>query len=344
MDKNVQKAIAKYLIESHNAMLKNYNLTDKEIKQLLLKIDFKDINMSELSATGGIIKGSNLDRVVKSIQSDFRIGLRDIIEKSMYKSWSLSHNLYDIMVNAAYTNLSKEAIKALIPKRKPIAHRQLFKDRHLSKRIWELSEDYKKNIKDALRVGHANGESADKVARRVMRYSKSAQERIKDIDKLGDSEVAKILARRKTNKKGSLGTVFKDAKRLAGNERNILFREAENQNMQSPYVLGFTIGLSNAHPRVDICDYVMGDYPVWFKWNGWHPNCLCHRTFILASQEEIKAYYKAKREGKTYEFKGKITDVPANFKAYMSSHFKQMNSWKSKPYFLIDNNVSKLLE
>ena len=62
------------------------------------------------------------------------------------------------------------------------------------------------------------------------------------------------------------------------------------------------------------------------------------------SMEDQRAYQKAIRQGKKPKIKGLIEDVPEGFKQYMSEHYEQMNSWKSKPYFMIDNDIPSLIK
>ena len=337
---SVNKAMDKYLKLSQEIMLKNYGMTDGQIKRVLLNIDFKDLDLSQLNYKGEVIKGSPLDKLIALIQDQFKVQLKSVIEKGVYQSWIGANQLFEGMLKFAYRNPPEYYAK--ISNFNKLKNRQLFKGRTLSGRIWTLSNDYKRNIKDALQIGYYNGDSAVDVAKRVMRYSLSAEAKSLDIEKLTDKEVVKALKGIKPNVKGSLGSVFKDAKRLAGNERNIAFREAENSNMDSYYVLGFRINLSGSHPRRDICDYAEGDYPKTFKWNGWHPNCLCNRTYILMSVEQMKAHQEALRRGESPQVK-MITEIPKQFKLYLQQHYAQMNSWKSKPYFMVDNDIAKLI-
>lgn len=330
MNKKLKKALEEYFKKSHNEVMRNYGYSGEDIKRLMLEIDLSKFDNSSFTLDGNILKGSPLWFAVQNSQKQFQIGLRNIVRRSMFESWKKGNILADEMLKKAYDNFPKDELKHNPKSWKALENRQLFKGRTLSGRIWTLSNDYKREITETLRVGHFNGESADKVAKRLVKYINKPEQREVDLKKLGKESDVK-------------GSVFKKAKSLAGNERNIAFREAENDRMQAEYVLGFKINLSNAHPRVDICDFVNGDYPVWFKWNGWHPNCLCFRTYILPSQEELNEYFKARREKKEYIFKNRIKDVPPNFKSYMRKHFSQMNAWKSKPYFMVDNDISKLI-
>jgi len=54
--------------------------------------------------------------------------------------------------------------------------------------------------------------------------------------------------------------------------------------------------------------------------------------------------YETIKQGKKPKIKGLIEDAPTGFKEYMSEHYARMNSWKSKPYFMIDNDIPSLIK
>ena len=346
MDKqkdSVKKAVKEYLKEAHNRMLKSYHAKHTDIERAILNVDFNNF----LKGNGKLVDDKRVNEILKIEQKRFQEDVYKIIQKDMRESWVQGNRMFDNMIQTAYItnkNRTPDLFKWDMKSWERLKNRQLFSGRTLSGRIWTLSNAYKREILDVLQIGVLNGDSAADLSRRLARYSLYANDKLADINNLTDKEVRDAVARRNTSKKGSMGTVLKDAKRLAGNESNIAFRESENSRMQSYFVLGFKINLSNAHPREDICDYVNGDYPKWFKWNGWHISCLCYRTFILMSLEDQRAYQKAIRQGKKPKIKGLIEDVPAGFKQYMSEHYEQMNSWKSKPYFMIDNDIPSLIK
>ena len=344
----VNKAIREYLRKSHNRMLKQYNLKHDDIRRLVVNIDFNNLDLSSITVDGKVPRGSYLDKQLSNIQKDFQAGLKKIIEKSMWEAWEGANLQNDALFMKAYNIVESDnstLFKRDLSQWNELKNRQLFEGRTLSGRIWKLSNDYKREIKTALRIGFLNGDSAIEIAKKFHRYSLFANEKYLDIDKIPDEQIRREVARQATRRKGSLGTVFKDAKRLAGNETNITYREAEQRRWKNAthHVLGYEIKLSNAHKVIDICDFVNGRYPLWFKWNGWHPNCLCYRVPILIPYDDYINNVKRQREGKKPIIKGVIKDVPNNFKIYMRGKYEQMSNWKSKPYFMEDNDVGKIL-
>lgn len=348
MKENIRKAIEQYLRYSHNRMLTQYHMRHKDIERLILNVDFRELFEAAKATQGKLVQGSAYDRALSDIQDHFKEGLKEIIVNSMLEGFTTSNRINNELIMRAYNlkeNVAPELFKLDTQKWNTLKNRQLFKGRTLSGRIWTLSNDYKRDIQDALQIGLSNGDSAVEIAKRLERYSLYANEKLIDIDKLTDVEVRKAVARRSTSKRGSMGTVFKDAKRLAGNETNIAYREGE-QNKWSTMgcVQAQQINLSNAHPREDICDPLAGVYPLSFKWNGWHPQCLCFRTPVMMNRDQFLENIKRKRDGKAPIMDGMITEMPQGFKDYMRVHYSRMNSWKSKPYFMIDNDIPSLIK
>lgn len=134
-------------------------------------------------------------------------------------------------------------------------------------------------------------------------------------------------------------------------EMNMATQAAEcSAYANNPLIAGYEIRLSNNHttkdprhkgeviPLHDICDELQGQYPVTFKFTGWHPHCRCSMIPILISAEERRKLAEAKAAGKSYKPKGVITDVPDNFKQWLADNQERIENAKTLPYFLQDMN------
>src|SRR5690606_13942222 len=133
---------------------------------------------------------------------------------------------------------------------------------------------------------------------------------------------------------------YKNAMRVSRTEINAAYRTADHEQFKSiPFVLGIEIRLSDAHPIFDMCDHLVGVYPSWFKFVGWHPQCICYQIPILPSREEFDRYQQAVREGVAdeFQFSGKITKLPANAITWVKANKQRIEGWKSQPWFLRDN-------
>ena len=119
------------------------------------------------------------------------------------------------------------------------------------------------------------------------------------------------------------------------------YRRADHERWQQmDFVLGIKIELSNQHPVTDICDFVQGDYPKDFVFDGWHPQCFCYATPILISEDEMAKVSEAFARGETYIPKGKpVTDTPKGFKKWVKDHKEQIQGAKNLPYWVRNNKA-----
>ena len=150
--------------------------------------------------------------------------------------------------------------------------------------------------------------------------------------------------------RGKYRSSYMNARRLTVTEMNMATQAAESAAYASnPLIAGYEIRLSNNHtvkdPRHpgkvlelhDICDELQGKYPPTFKFTGWHPHCRCSMIPILISPDERRKLAQARAEGKTYQPKGVITDVPDNFKTWVAENQDRIQNAATLPYFLQDN-------
>ena len=119
------------------------------------------------------------------------------------------------------------------------------------------------------------------------------------------------------------------------------YRRADHERWQQmDFVLGIKIELSNQHPVTDICDFVQGEYPKDFVFDGWHPQCFCYATPILISEDEMAKVSEAFARGETYIPKGKpVTDTPKGFKKWVKDHKEQIQKAKNPPYWVRNNKA-----
>ncbi len=74
-------------------------------------------------------------------------------------------------------------------------------------------------------------------------------------------------------------------------------------------MLGQEVQVSEHHINdkdADICDELAGRYPKDFKSTGWHPQCRCYMTTILADWSEIAKMEDALDRGETYTPQGVV--------------------------------------
>lgn len=233
---------------------------------------------------------------------------------------------------------------------------------NLSNRVWQNVRRLRDEMEVAITISIGDGESAASMSRRVRTYLNDPdlmfrRFRYKDAEtgewkrkwkkRVRDEGTGKthwIDCDSDTYKTGTgiYKSSAKNAMRLARTETNIAYRRADHERWQQmDFVLGQRINLSNNHPAPDICDTLKGDYPKDFLFDGWHPQCFCYVTPILASEEEMIKEAEALQNGEYYEPKGKkITSYPQNFENWVTEHSEQIAASRDRgtePYFIRNN-------
>lgn len=226
----------------------------------------------------------------------------------------------------------------------------------LSERIWNYTGQLRDEMELALSVSMGEGKSAASISREVRQYLQEPDRlfrRVRGADgKLRWSKAAREYLKTHDVGRGQYLSSYKNAMRLTRTETNMAYRASDHERWQQlDFVLGVRIALSNNHTTKgddgrpeklhDICDELKGDYPKTFKFTGWHPQCRCVATPILATPDEMVAMRKAMREGKdprSVLAAGRyITEPPAAFTQWISDNRERIENASSVPYFIRDN-------
>ena len=236
----------------------------------------------------------------------------------------------------------------------------------LSDRIWKTVKQLREEMEVAMTVSIGEGESASSMSRKVRQYLNDPDLMFRRFKyKIGEDKDGKPVYGRKWKKRvkdeatgryrwedydkdsykvgrGYYKSSAKNAMRVTRTETNIAYRRADNLRWrQMDFVLGYHVEPSKAHPKPDICDKLKGDYPKWFNFDGWHPQCFCVCTPILLNDDEAMEMMLAKRDGKTYTPKQKPIDaVPANFSEWVRDNADKIAEARERgtePYFLANN-------
>ena len=214
------------------------------------------------------------------------------------------------------------------------------------KGVWNLAQ-FKDELEMALSTGIGKGKSAAELGRDVRQYLKYPGKLFRRVrDKEGNLRLSKAAAAFHPGR-GVYRSSYKNALRLTATENNIAYRTCDYTRWNNlPFILGIQTHLSNNHtlngkPFYDICDEFDGaEFPVEFKFTGWHPHCRCYATTILASEEEREDYFNRMVRGEdvsNYKFSGKVEEMPSAFKEWVSENYDRIANAKSMPYFLKDN-------
>lgn len=288
-----------------------------------------------------------LKKEMEALMQDLGASLQTNIEDGDQESWTLSNTKNDAMVDSiigkkqlpaktvkAWKHPHLEALGAFISRKEA--------GMNLSKRVWNLTQQFKNEMELALELGMGEGKSAAELSRDIRKYLQYPDKLFRRVrDKSGALRLSKTAAAFHPGR-GVYRSSYKNALRMTATENNIAYRTADHNRWQAlPFVLGIEIHISNNHPTEDICDIFDGKrFPKDFKFTGWHPWCRCYAVSVLASQEEMDAYTTALMNGEDvshWKFSGQVEKMPKEFTKWMKDNQQRIANATSMPYFIKDN-------
>lgn len=288
-----------------------------------------------------------LKKEMDALMQDLGSSLQSNIEDGDEESWTLSNTKNDAMVDTIIgkAKLPKKTLQEW--KHPHLEALSAFIDRkeagmNLSKRVWNLTQQFKGEMELALEMGMGQGKSAAELSRDIRKYLVYPDKLFRRVrDKSGVLRLSKAAAAFHPGR-GVYRSSYKNALRMTATENNIAYRTADHTRWNAlPFVIGIEIHISNNHPADDICDIFDGKrFPKDFKFTGWHPWCRCYAVSVLASQEEMDAYTRAIINGEdvsNWKFKGQIDKMPKEFNQWMKDNQQRIATAKSMPYFIKDN-------
>ena len=320
----------------------------------------------------------SFDNSTKKIQQEAEETLRHLhsvttlaIEAGIALEWDRANKECDELVRSCFgKDVAKSKKYAAWMQRNDEARRAFIartdkNGMNLSKRIWRDVQQLKEEMEVAMTVAIGEGKSAASMSRKVRKYLDDPDLMFRRFRyKIGEDENRNPTYGRKWKKRvidpvtgkktwidydrdsyktgqGVYKSAAKNAMRVTRTETNMAYRRADHERWQQmDFVLGIKIELSNQHPVTDICDFVQGDYPKDFVFDGWHPQCFCYATPILISEDEMAKVSEAFARGETYMPKGKpVTDTPKGFKKWVKDHKEQIQGAKNPPYWVRNNKA-----
>jgi hypothetical protein len=305
---------------------------------------------------------SVIQRKLNTLLKQFRNNVTARIETGIKFSWDISNqkNLayfekrlagFDIpdKIKKILSNPNTNRLEAFIAKKDG--------GLTLSDRVWKSAQQFSSNIDMSLDIGVAEGKGAKAISRELRSNLKEPDKLFRRVrDSRGKLKLSKP-AQAYNPGKGVYRSAAKNSERLARTETNRGYRAADGAAYEkNPLVLGFEIRLSNtAKPktRCELCKSLEGKYPVWFVWNGWHPNCLCFKIPILMDDELMAKYQRLVAKGldtdetvKDLQKDTRVSDPPEEFNNWVIANAERVDGWKSRPFWWKDNKdfiVNKVL-
>lgn len=278
--------------------------------------------------------------------------MQAIIEAGARRQWLFACQKNDEFIASIFdtTKLTKGRLKKMQDRN--LDALQSFQQRkvggmNLSERVWKYTEQYKEQIEIGLDVGLGEGRSAQQLSRDLRQNLQDPNRLFRRVrDKRGNLHLSKA-ANAFHPGTGVYRSSYKNAMRLTRSEVNMAYREADHLRWQQlDFVVGFEIHRSNHEPqcKCKLCERLVGRYPKWFKFKGWHPQCMCYATAILTDEEDFDnqelSDLKSALKGTVYKklsTKNEVTDLPDGFKEWVSENEERQANWSSTPYFIKDN-------
>jgi hypothetical protein len=291
-----------------------------------------------------------IDGLLFSFQKDVNVTLLNGIKEE----WELSTEKNAEVIHKTYKGKQiSEAVDRIIYDPRTEALERFVERKtaglNLSDRVWRYTDQFKSEIEQNLFAGLSEGKSAAAMARDQYKYLEMPDmlyKRVRDASVKTTMQKRELVlspdAKRYKPGKGIYRSSYKNAMRLTRTIINDSYREADMVRYQSiPFILGYSVNLSNNHPVFDICDDLQGTYPKTFIWRKWHVQCLCNCTAKLASPDDYDKYENAILNGTAdkYKFQGIVKETPANFNNYVEKQKGSMDKWARKPDWVTENNV-----
>lgn len=338
--------------------LKDLSALDKRIELIY------ETAVKEAARIGATIGDFNPDRLfsfsdypitrkrIEKLLSGLKSGLSAAIVNGINSAWTLSNNKNNELARQVfgdnvgklsqaqyrrYFSTNDEAREAFIQRKT--------NGLNLSDRVWNYTNQFKEEIELGLDVCLRNGVSAEDMTKELRQYLKFPDKLFRRVrDEHGVLQLSKRAAAFHPGQ-GVYRSSFKNARRLAATETNIAYRTADYTRWQDlDFVVGIEIKLSNNHTLngiefTDICDKLKGLYPKTFKFTGWHPHCKCYAVTILKTKEEMAEDNRRIMAGEepVQGSKNEVTDVPDNFKQWLTDNEDRAKRSFSVPYFITDN-------
>lgn len=291
---------------------------------------------------------------VKKLLDGYLDGLLGTINRTTSQEWQNSNDFQDLLANnvlKAYGVKSKNGMERYYQTNSN--HLKAFQNRtvngmNLSRRVWDLKEQYRQELEMGLSVGIEKGISAASLAKELKQYLNEPDKLFRRVrDQFGQLQLSQNAASYHPGQ-GVYRSSYKNALRLTRSEANMAYRIAEQTRWrQFDFVVGYEIKLSQSHPCHDVCDTLAGKYPKDFVWTGWHPMDMCYCVSILKSDDEF--WRDLGNEDDAPASENEVTDVPVAFKDWVRNNADRIEAAEkcgTQPYFIRDNKtvVNGILE
>jgi hypothetical protein len=214
----------------------------------------------------------------------------------------------------------------------------------LSNRVWTYSQQFRGELELGIDTALLEGTSASKLATRLKKYLNRPDDLFRRVRTNRGNLVLSKHAAAFHPGQGVYKSSYRNAERLARTEINTAYRTADFERYQQlPFVVGIRVQRSNnTKSSCDVCPSLVGIYPANYKFAGFHANCRCFTTTILATKEELSQLTRSLMAGNgvgSFQSRNEVKGVPANYTDWIEKNRERLSRAKSLPQFITDNPV-----
>ena len=287
------------------------------------------------------VRNAEIERKIDRLLAEFESELEKLIKDGQLESWRLSNEKNDNLVSQYIRGLAVNDLVRNGMFLQNMSAFTAFQNRvenglTLSQRVWNITDQTKKNFELYLKSGIAAGRSAAGISRDIRQLLNDPDKRFRRVRDKNGKLVPSQPMKNYHPGQGKYRSAYKNALRTAATEINRAYRTADLERWrQLDFVLGYEVRRS---PRVTepckICDPLVGRYPKDFSFVGWHPFCICIAVSIRMNDKDFAEYL---RTGKVPPGKH-ITDIPKSAKDFFANNPKFVeNSMVGKLNFEVGN-------
>ncbi len=300
----IQKQYRKKFLLLQKQLEKEYSGISSKLMDKIRKVAF------DFADKDGLFLKSDMDQIkleIEAINYWFSNEMKDWLDSNIVKSADIAIQGQDNASEYFVKSLIQEAagrdrallIKALSDGGSGILLRAKYGTglaKSIRKAVWNHRWEDGFTLSDRIwKTNHIMNENLKHMVEDCVNYGKSAVNFAKAVEQYLEVPGPAWTTGIKPSVTGR-GSIRYNALRLARTETNNAYRKAQDLSAkESTVVKGTKWNLSGNHPEEDICDkwatqdlYKLGPggYPPG-KLPPGHPNCMCHLTSILKSNEEI---------------------------------------------------------
>ncbi|CEQ10682.1 exonuclease SbcC [[Clostridium] sordellii] len=267
--------------EAQNKKLKLARQQEQQIKQIYHDM-YKELSKKLKNVNPGSLKERYLEELQKEVAKEIKEVNKKVeilIKNNIKKSSELANNVqldFFMIINERYKLDMKDTFSGMfskIPKKamEEILFGEVYKDRKgLSKRIWQNTKKFDKDIDYIIAEGIANKKSVYEIAKDLEIYVNPKSRKTWNW----------LKAYPNANKK-----IDYNAQRLARTSINHAFQQAQKRSCKrNPFVTGIQWITSNSHRTCELCNsrdgviYKINDLPLD------HPNGMCTTVPVLEKE------------------------------------------------------------